>query len=201
MKYLPYSVMNDFVNNLCRQMDNIVFAKTANDVRNQLKLLVIFAKTILLNDSQLWEGNNKVKIKIIKQRIENWKKGNYFVLWEQVVKYINKIENECKNKSEKNIKENTMNKKVFENDRQNNYINKKLTFFAQCNNFSKGMKFVQSKGIVRVNDKNIQLVKNVYPPLNVKINQIELANIKKNLKNQVNKQKEYRFKLKTSVKY
>ncbi len=64
LKYLPYCVMNDFVNNLCRQMDNVVFAKTANDVCNQLKLLVIFSKTILLNDSHLcWRGTIKLKSK------------------------------------------------------------------------------------------------------------------------------------------
>ncbi len=42
------------------------------------------------------------------------------------------------------------------------------------------MKFVQSKGVIRVDDQNIQLVKNVYPPLNIKINQKELKNKKKN---------------------
>ncbi len=158
MKYLPYSVMNDFVNNLCRQMDKVVFAKTVDDVRNQLKLLVIYAKEILLNNSLLWEANNKVKIKIIKQRIENWKKGNYFILWEQVMNCINKSENKRKfNNDDKEKK--TVNEKENEISRHNKYLNKKLTFFAQCNNFSKEMKIVQSKGLIKVDDQNVHLVK------------------------------------------
>ncbi len=76
------------------------------------------------------EGNNKAKIKIIKKRIENWKKGNYFVLWEQVIKYINEIENDCRKKTEKDTKIDTTKKEVFEKANKNNYINKKLTFFC-----------------------------------------------------------------------
>ncbi len=75
---------------------------------------------------------------------------------------LNKFENKRKfNNDDK--KKKTVNEEENGIARHNKYLNKKLTFFAQCNNFSKGMKFVQSKGLIKVNDKNIHLVKKSLP--------------------------------------
>ena len=158
--FIPYDLIDSYFEQFTEILNSIIYTKNLDLKEKHWKRLMIFNKVILLNNEEYFKAKNRKKKVIIQKRLSKWYEGYYINLWEKVVEHVNESSKKKFNTNNENKIEKNKNKNLTKYKKK---VNNKLQEYAENKAFSRGLRYLESKGIANITKDNSEMVKKCLP--------------------------------------